>query len=255
MRLATWNLNSIRARHDRLLALLERHRPDVLCVQELKVDEAGFPWEAVRTAGYHACVHAQRTYNGVAILSRAPAEDVRVGLGDAAEDPQARLVSARIEGVRVLSAYFPNGEHPSSEKFAYKLSWMRRLREKLAREHRPDEPLALAGDFNVAPSDLDVRNAAKWAGSVLCHPEARAALVQLRDWGLIDSLRALQPELAVYSWWDYQQLGFPKNDGLRIDHIDVTAPLAARLVEIRVDRDERKGDKPSDHAPVIVELR
>jgi exodeoxyribonuclease-3 len=253
IKIATWNLNSIRARHDRLLALLERHRPDVLALQELKAEEEKFPHEAIRAAGYHAVIAGQKAYNGVAILSRREPEDVRRGLDDEVDDPQARLISARIDGIRVFSAYVPNGEVPSSPKFTYKLAWMDRLARKLEQQFRSDEPLALCGDFNVAPTDLDVKNVERWAGTVLCRPEVREKLARIRQFGLIDSLRALHPETpGLYSYWDYQVLAFPKNDGLRIDHVDVTAPLAARLREVVIDREERKGQKPSDHAPVIA---
>lgn len=254
IKIATWNVNSIRARHDRLLAVLARHQPDVLCLQELKLEEDKFPFEPLRDAGYHAACVGQKTYNGVAILSRTPLEDVRRGMGDGdANDDQARLISARVHGVRVYSAYFPNGGEPSSPKFAYKLAWMARLARKLRAEHAPDEPLALTGDFNVAPSDLDVKNPEKWADTVLCRPEVRRALEEIRGFGLVDSLRRLRPDApGLYSYWDYQMLGFPKNDGLRIDHVDVTEPLARRLSEVTIDREERKGKQPSDHAPVIA---
>jgi exodeoxyribonuclease III len=253
IKIIAWNVNSIRARRERLLALLERHAPDVLCLQELKLEEEKFPWEDVRAAGYHAVCVGQKTYNGVAILSREEPEDVRRGMGDAVDDPQARLISARVRGIRVFSAYFPNGSVPGSDKYAYKLAWMERLARKLREEHAPTEPLALCGDFNVAPTDLDVRNVEKWADTVLCTPEVRAALQRIRDFGLVDTLRRLRPDEGnLYSFWDYQMLGFPKNDGIRIDHIDVTAPLAARLLEASIDREERKGKQPSDHAPVIA---
>ncbi|AKF07012.1 Exodeoxyribonuclease III [Sandaracinus amylolyticus] len=253
IKIITWNVNSIRARHDRLLALLARHEPDVLCLQELKLEEAKFPWDEVRAAGYHAAVLGQKSYNGVAILSRTAPEDVRRGMGDGEEDGHARLISARLHGIRVYSAYFPNGGTPDSDKYAFKLAWMARLEKKLRTEHTPDEALALCGDFNVAPTDLDVKNVEKWADTVLCRPDARAALERIRGVGLIDSLRRLRPEEGnLYSYWDYQMLGFPKNDGLRIDHVDVTAPLAERLLEVRIDREERKGKQPSDHAPVIA---
>lgn len=219
------------------------------------MEDEKFPWESIRNAGYHAVCVGQKAYHGVAILSRSEPEDVRRGMGDGEDDPEARLISARIHGIRVFSAYFPNGSEPSSPKYAYKLRWMERLSQKLRREHSPSEEIALCGDFNVAPTDLDVRNVEAWAETVLCRPEVRAALAEIRGFGLIDSLRHLRPDEGnLYSYWDYQQLAFPKNDGIRIDHIDVTEPLAKRLVEVRIDRDERKGKLPSDHAPVIATL-
>src|SRR4051812_30835884 len=162
MKLAPWNLNSIRARHDRLLAWLAREQPDVLCLQELKTTDEGFAHDAVRAAGYHAAVEGQKTYNGVAILSRAPLEDVRHGLGDGVDDPQARLVAARVAGVRVLSVYVPNGQSVASEKYRYKLAWLERLRAHLAANYDPREPLALCGDLNVATDDRDVAHPAQW---------------------------------------------------------------------------------------------
>lgn len=253
IKIITWNLNSVRARHDRLLALLARHQPDVLCLQELKAEDEKFPRKEVEAAGYHAELAGQKTYNGVAILSREPAEDVRRGLDDGEDDPQARLISARVRGIRVFSAYFPNGDTPSSPKYTYKHAWMDRLARKLDQQFSPDEPLALCGDFNVAPSDLDVKNVSKWADTVLCRPDIREKLERIRAFGLVDTLRRVKPEVPnLYSFWDYTQLSFPKNDGLRIDHIDVTAPLAKRLIDVVIDREERKGEKPSDHAPVVA---
>jgi exodeoxyribonuclease-3 len=254
MKIATWNVNSIRARHERLLRWLERHAPDVLCLQELKVADSEFPFDALRAAGWQAAVHGQRTYNGVAILARTPPEDVRLGLGDDVDDPQARLVAARVQGVRVLSAYVPNGGDLGSEKWAYKLAWLGRLRAYLARHYRPDEPLALCGDFNVAPEARDVSDPVAWERTVLYHPEARAALAEVAAWGLVDAFRLQRDEPGLYSWWDYRMLAFPKNNGLRIDHVYVTAALAARASHASIDRDERKGQQPSDHAPVIVEF-
>ena len=252
MVIATWNVNSLKARLERALAWLERTQPDVVCLQELKLTGDQFPAEVLAAAGYHAAVHGQPTYNGVAILARTAPENVAVGLGDGEEDPQARLIAADVAGVRVISAYFPNGGEVGSDKWAYKLRWMERLKDHLARHYHPAQPLALCGDYNVAPADLDVARPDEWRDSVLCHPDARAALQALGDWGLVDTFRQVHPELRAYSWWDYRMLAFPKGNGLRIDHVYCTAALAARCTEAVIDRDERKGDKPSDHAPVRV---
>jgi exodeoxyribonuclease-3 len=189
VRIATWNVNSIRARFDRLTAWLARHSPDVLCLQELKVSDEAFPFEAIERVGYRAAVSGQKTYNGVAILAReAPSEVVR-GLSDDVEDAQARLIAATVQGVRVLSAYVPNGAEVGSDKWAYKLEWLRRLRAWLDRRFPRAEPLALGGDFNVAPEARDVCDPAAWEPSVLFHPEARAALEHVRAWGLVDAFR------------------------------------------------------------------
>jgi exodeoxyribonuclease-3 len=254
---ATWNVNSVRARLDRLVAFLERARPDVLCLQELKLEDAAFPHDAVRGAGYVAVTHGQKTYNGVAILAREEPRDVERGFGDEASpegaaDGQARFLTARVHGVRVSSAYFPNGGEVDSPKYPYKLAWMRRLRGWLDARVRPDEPYALCGDFNVAPDDRDCARPEAWRDGVLANDEVRAALEQIRAFGLVDCVRKHLPDGGVYTWWDYRQLAFPKNDGLRIDHVFATAPLAARSTGARVDRDERKGKQASDHAPVLV---
>jgi exodeoxyribonuclease-3 len=255
-RLATYNVNSVRARLERLLAWLGRERPDVVCLQELKVSDEDFPRLELEAAGYQCAVHGQRTYNGVAILSRSPLEDVAAGMGDAVEDPEARLVSARTGGLRVVSAYVPNGQVVGSEKWEYKLTWLQRLRRYLERTSRPDQSLVLCGDFNVAPEDRDVARPEEWEGTVLTHRDGRRALHALLDWGLTDAIRLHHPDgPGPYTWWDYQMLGFAKGNGLRIDHILLSRPLVGRCTDAYVARDERKGKKPSDHAPVVAVLR
>ncbi|HEX9053706.1 MAG TPA: exodeoxyribonuclease III [Gemmatimonadales bacterium] len=251
---ATYNVNSIRARLERVLAWLGRAECDVVCLQELKVADDEFPREAFEAAGWHCAVHGQRTYNGVAILSRSPLTGVSAGLGDGVADPEARLLVAHAAGVRIVSAYVPNGQTVGSAKWAYKLAWMARLRAWLERRASPDEPLVLAGDFNVAPEDRDVARPDEWRDSVLCHGEARAALRAIVDWGLVDTVRLHHHGDGPYTWWDYRMLGFPKNNGLRIDHVLVTEPLGRRCRNAYVVRDERKGKQPSDHAPVVTEL-
>jgi len=252
MRIATWNLNSVRAREARLLAWLARKQPDLLCLQELKAANEDFPSAAVEGLGYRTAVHGQRTYNGVAILSRFPLSEIEHGFRDGDDDTQARVISARVDAVRVVCAYFPNGGEIGSEKFAYKLRWMERLRGYLERRFEKDESAVLCGDFNVAPEDRDVARPAEWKESVLCHPEARAALARIAQLGLVDTFRKHHSEGGYYSWWDYRMLGFPKNNGLRIDHIFATEPLAVRCESAEIDRDERKGKQPSDHAPVLA---
>jgi exodeoxyribonuclease III len=255
VKIATWNVNSVRAREERLLRFLRARQPDALCLQELKVEDAAFPFDAVREAGYFAAVHGQRTYNGVAILAREEPRDVERGLADGGDDSQARLIAATVDGVRVLSAYFPNGGELGSDKWQFKLDWMRRLRAHLDRRYDPQQPLALCGDFNVAPEARDVCEPKAWEGTVLFHPDVRAALENVRGFGLQDALRIHRQEAGIYSWWDYRMLAFPKNRGLRIDHVFVTRPLAERCTGVVVDRDERKGKQPSDHAPVVAEFR
>lgn len=255
MKLATWNVNSIRARFPRFLDWLGRVQPDAVCLQELKVADEEFPFLELGGLGYHAVVHGQRTYNGVAIVSRLEALDVRLGLDGDPADEQARLISATVGGLRLLSAYFPNGQVVGSDKWAYKLDWIRRLRAHLAAAYQPTTPLALCGDFNVAPDDRDVARPDEWRESVLCHADARRALADLATWGLVDAIRLHHAGPGPYSWWDYRMLAFPKGNGLRIDHVFLTPPVAARCTNAWVDRNERKGKLPSDHAPVLIELR
>jgi exodeoxyribonuclease-3 len=259
MKIASWNVNSIRARRERLLRWLSAQQPDVLCLQEIKVTEADFPSAELLALGYHAAVSGQKTYNGVAVLARGEPAEVERGLGDGLEDPQARLLAARVpaprgEAVRVVSVYAPNGQEVGSDKWAYKLEWLRRLRAWLDRRARPSEPLVLCGDFNVAPEARDVHDPAAWEPTVLFHPEARAALEQVRAWGLADTLRLHRQEGGLYSWWDYRMLAFPKNQGLRIDLILASEPLARLCTAASIDRQERKGPQPSDHAPVVAEF-
>jgi exodeoxyribonuclease-3 len=254
LKIATWNVNSIAVRLDRLLAFLARESPDALCLQELKTTDEKFPFGPLQDAGYHATVYGQNTYNGVAVLTRRKPDAVARGFGDAAPDAEARFLSVRLGDVTVMSAYFPNGQAVGSDKYRYKLEWMQRLRAYLDRRHTPGELLALGGDFNVAPADIDVHDPAAWAGQVLCSDAERAALAAIRDFGLHDSFRRVHPEAVQYTWWDYRMLGFPKNRGLRIDHVYATPALVELCRVCRVDRDERKGEKPSDHAPLIAEF-
>ncbi|MCP3140591.1 exodeoxyribonuclease III [Pyxidicoccus xibeiensis] len=255
MKIVTWNVNSVRARQERVLDWLRTTQPDIVCLQELKCTDADFPTDAVREVGYHAAVHGQKTYNGVAILAKEEPQDVVRGLSDGVDDSHARLIAATVHGIRVVSAYAPNGQSVDSEQYHYKLQWYERLRRYLDTRHKPGEPLVLGGDWNVAPTDLDVYDPKEWEGQTLCTPRERDALERLRAFGLKDGFRALYPDVQKFSWWDYRMLAFPKNRGLRIDHLYVTEPLAARLKGSDVDREARKGKQPSDHAPVWIELR
>ena len=252
MKLVTWNVNSVRARLERLLAVLKRHEPDVVCLQELKGVEDVFPLDDVRAAGYRAAVYGQKAYNGVAILSRAEPENVVRGFADGQEDESARLIAADIGKTRIITAYVPNGQSVGSEKWADRLDWMQRLLKYLEANCSPEQDLVLCGDLNVAVDDADAANPDQWAKSVLCHAEGRTALEAIRDWGFVDVFKRLNPDGGVYSWWDYRHLGFPNNDGLRIDHVYATESLAANATTAEVDRAERKGKGASDHAPVIV---
>jgi exodeoxyribonuclease-3 len=252
MKTATWNVNSIRSRLERVLAWLEQSDVDILCLQELKTEEDKFPRADFDALGYHAAVFGQKTYNGVAIISKLEPANIRTGFGSGDSDVQSRLISAEIGGITVVCCYFPNGSVVGSEKWEYKLSWMSRLLNLLESDHSPADNLMLCGDTNIAIDDRDVENPDAWADSVLCHPEGRKALQSILSWGLRDVFREFHPEGHVYTWWDYRRLAFPRNDGLRIDHIFATNSLADRCIETTVDRDQRKGNKPSDHAPVTA---
>jgi exodeoxyribonuclease-3 len=254
VKLATWNVNSIRARLDRVVAWLDQHRPDVLCMQETKVEDEAFPADALRARGYEIAFHGQRTYNGVAILSRTPLADVTRGFDDGDEDAQARMISATTAGIRVTSVYVPNGEQVGSDKFRYKLGWMERLRTWAGAHMPASSPAILCGDFNVAPAPIDVHDPVAWDGHVLFSIDERAALRRIVETGLVDIVRTQHPTEPMFTWWDYRMLAFPKGRGLRIDHLLATPTLAARAVGSGVDRESRKGKQPSDHAAVWVEL-
>jgi exodeoxyribonuclease-3 len=255
MKLATWNVNSVRARLERLLAWLDRHQPDVLCLQEIKCQDEQFPYDEIVRAGYHAAIYGQKTYNGVAILSRSKPADVRRGYDDDADNAFARLISADVGGTRVICVYVPNGSDMQSESYSYKLAWLTRLREMLERDFTPTQPLVICGDSNVIRYDDDAADMAAWTGTGLGCEEVRAGLQNVIDWGLTDVFREKHPEGGIFSWWDYRQLGFQRNHGLRLDHILTTAGLAGRCTSAEIDREERKGPKTSDHAPVIAEFQ
>lgn len=252
MRIITWNVNSIRVRIDQVGDVLRRHEPDVLCLQELKLPESEFPYAELEAEGYRACVAAQPTYNGVAILARDPLEDTVTGFSDGEdEDPQQRIVRATVKGVRIVGLYVPNGESVDSEKYEYKLAWFDRLRRMFDTQEDPGRPTAVVGDFNVAPADLDVYNPRRFEGKVLCSDPERGAFRNLLDWGLTDCLRERYPDDSVYTWWDYRFRMFEKKKGLRIDHILATPSLAKTCEDVRVDLETRGAGRPSDHAPVI----
>jgi exodeoxyribonuclease-3 len=253
--LATWNVNSIRTRLPRLLDWLARRQPDIVCLQETKVEDEAFPVAELARLGYQVLASGQRTYNGVAILARVePAEPVR-SFEDGIDDPQRRVLVATVAGVRVVNLYAPNGGEVGSDKYAYKLDWYRRLDAFLAARLDPATPVVLCGDLNVAPEDRDVWDPARWQGQTLCSAPERDAFRRLQAWGLRDALRLLHPDTpGLYTWWDYREGAFHRGWGLRIDHVLVTAPLAARCQAVEIDRQERKGARPSDHAPVVATL-
>lgn len=252
MRIATWNVNSLRVRLGHLLDWLKMARPDVVCLQEIKMQTDDFPFDAIGEAGYEAAVYGQKTYNGVAILSKLPIEEVVQGF--AGEEGQSRLIEAVIEGVHVISAYCPNGESPRSDKFQYKKRFYAALRAHLDGLGKSSLPLAICGDFNIAPQAQDVwdpKEAAKQCGF---HPDELAWLAHLTAWGLHDSLRLVDDKGGQYSWWDYRTGGFRKNQGMRIDQVWVSDGLKNKVKKAWIDTEPRGWDKPSDHTPVLAEI-
>jgi len=254
-KVVTWNVNSVTMRKDRLLAFLERERPDALCLQELKGIEEKFPFSELEATGYHASVYGQKAYNGVAVLSLKKPLEIRKNFGAADDDEAARFIAVKLPNdVWVMSAYCPNGQAPGSEKFGYKLDWFSRLRKYLDRNHRLTDKIALVGDFNVAPEDLDVYDPVALKDHIHTTKAERSSLKQVIGFGFYDTFRLHHKEAGLYSWWDYRQNSFVQNLGLRIDMIYATPPLAEFCSASRIDRGEREGDKPSDHAPVIAEF-
>ena len=253
MKLATWNVNSIKVRLPQLLAWLEAARPDVLCLQELKTEEPSFPRAALEAAGYGSAAYGQKTYNGVAILARAPLADVVTGIPGFA-DEQRRVIAATVAGTRVVCVYCPNGQAVGSDKYDYKLRWFAALRGYLEAELESHPRLAVAGDFNVAPEDRDVHDPKAWEGQVHVSAPERAAWHALLALGLVDSFRLFEQPEKIYSWWDYRMMGFRRNAGLRIDHILLSAELARSCTAATIDKQPRKLERPSDHAPALAEL-
>jgi exodeoxyribonuclease-3 len=253
--IATWNVNSINARLPNVLEWLRVAKPDVVLLQEIKCQDAAFPREAVEDIGYNVATHGQKSYNGVAILSRRPLEEVTPGLVGDEADEQARYLEATVDGVRVASIYLPNGNPIGTEKFAYKLAWMERLRARAAALLESAEPLVLGGDYNVIPEPIDCHDPKAWEEDALFRPESRRALRALLHLGLTDAFRALHPDQArAYSFWDYQRGSFQLDHGIRIDHLLLSPAAADRLVGCTIDKEPRRKPKASDHTPVIVTL-
>ena len=253
MKIAAWNVNSLKVRLPHLLDWLAEATPDVLCLQELKLEDHNFPRGEIEAAGYHVAFAGQKTYNGVALLARQPIDEVVVG-NPHFPDEQKRLISGTVGDLRVVCAYMPNGQEVGCDKYDYKLRWLAALADWLDGELQRYPRLALAGDYNIAPDDRDVHDPARWAGQILCSEPERAAFRRLLDLGLADSFRLFEQPEKTFSWWDYRMLGFQKNLGLRIDHILLSRPLAEKCSAAGVDRGPRKRERPSDHAPVWATL-
>lgn len=254
MKVATWNVNSITARLPHVLRWMDGTQPDVLCLQETKCVDERFPRAPFVERGYAVETFGERAYNGVAILSRAPCSNVRRGFPEEGLNGNARLIAATVNGVRVINVYVPNGQAVGSAKYRFKLEWLRRLRTFLDEHHRPSDELLLCGDFNVAPEERDVHDPVLWRGRLLFSDEERRALEHVRAWGLIDAFRLHVQDGGHFTWWDYRAGAFRRNAGLRIDHIWVSPPLAARCIAAWIDREPRRWERPSDHAPVVAQF-
>ncbi len=258
MKITTWNMNGVKARLETAVAYLKQEAPDVICLQEIKSVDEGFPREAFEDLGYNVETHGQKGFNGVALLSKLPLEDVRRGLPGDDADLQARWIEALVPAgpamIRVASLYLPNGNPLGTEKFTYKLAWMQRLMAHTRDLLADETPLVLAGDFNVIPELADAKRPDAWLNDALFQPESRAAFRALGHLGLTDAVRACHPGPGVYTFWDYQAGAFQKDDGIRIDHLMLSARAADGLRSSGIDRFTRASEKPSDHVPVWVEL-
>jgi exodeoxyribonuclease III len=258
LRIATWNVNSVRQRLAPLLAFLKESAPDVLCLQELKCEESAFPRMEVEDAGYNVVLHGQKTFNGVAILSKHPIDESRIGLPDFDHEGQSRYIEAVIShgggALRVASIYAPNGNPPDTSKYAYKLAFMEALTRHAAALLRLEEATALAGDYNIIPETADVHDPAAWAGDALFLPQSRAAWRRLLNLGYADALRAVTDEAGLYTFWDYQAGAWQKNKGIRIDHLLLSPQAADRLAGVEIAKTMRAGDKPSDHVAIYADL-
>jgi exodeoxyribonuclease III len=255
MKLATWNVNSIGARLPLVLKWLGAAQPDVLCLQETKCTDDKFPAETFAELGYQSAVYGQRTYNGVAILSRSRIERVGRGFPDDDETAHARLLAATTAGVRVVNVYIPNGAFVGSDKYFFKLDWMRRLRAFFDEGYQKREPVLVCGDFNVAPEERDVHDPRQWKGKILFSRREREALSEIKEWGFEDVFRLHTEEGGHFSWWDYRAGSFRRNAGLRIDHIWTSEALAARCSASWIDKEPRGWERPSDHTPVLAEFK
>ena len=253
MRLATWNVNSLKVRLPHVLDWLASADCDVLCLQETKLTDDKFPAASLENAGYQACFSGQKTYNGVAILSRLPLHDVERDIPGYA-DAQKRVIAATVGGVRIVCAYIPNGQSLDSDKYRYKLEWLDALQTYMRALTGAHAQVALLGDYNLAPEDRDVHDPAVWKDQVLVSPAERAHFQQLLKQGFTDCFRKFEQPLKAYSWWDYRMLGFRRNAGLRIDHILASSALAAACGACVIDKEPRRREQPSDHTPVVADF-
>lgn len=254
MRIASWNINSIKARIDTATSWLKEAAPDVVCLQEIKCEDSAFPREPIEALGYNVAVHGQKTYNGVAILSRLPFDETIPRLPGDETDLQARYLEAVIGGIRIASIYLPNGNPPDTDKYTYKLAWMDRLAAHAHRLLAYEEPLVLFGDYNVIPAAIDAAHPEAWTGDALFLPQTRKKFQIIQNLGFVDAVRARTNAPGVYTFWDYQAGAWQKNNGIRIDHALLSPQAADRLRSVRIDKHVRGWEKPSDHVPVVLEM-
>ncbi len=253
MKIATWNVNSMNVREPHVLEWLQSSDPDVLVLQEIKQVTEKFPTDALRAIGYHSIASGQKTYNGVAVISKTPATDLATDFPDL-DDPQRRILASTIGDIRVIDLYIPNGSEVGSDKYEYKLGWLASLGRFLEAEMRKHEKLVVLGDFNIAPADEDVHDPEAWGEGILCSPAERKALCNLIDLGLTDVFRKFDHPLKTFSWWDYRAAGFRRNAGLRIDLILASDAMSERCTASYIDKEPRAWERPSDHTPVVAEF-
>jgi exodeoxyribonuclease-3 len=254
MKIATWNVNSINIRLEQVLSWLEKHKPDALCLQETKCTDDKFPVDVFLEAGYNSTFLGQKSYNGVAILSPSEIVDVQMNFPDDDADAPKRLIAATINGVRIVNTYIPNGTELWTDKFTFKLDWLQRLRRFFDETCDKNSDVLLCGDFNVAPDERDVWNVGFWEGKLHFSKPERAAIHHVKQWGFVDVFRQLNGDEKLYSWWNYREGAFFKNQGLRIDHIWTSKSLAEKCTACWIDRKPRGAERPSDHAPVVAEF-
>ncbi len=254
MKIATWNVNSINVRMEHLLDWLKTTETDVICLQETKSVDATFPHEPITDAGYHVEFMGEKSYNGVAIISKYEIEDVQKNFPDDPEDAPKRLIAATINGIRIVNTYIPNGTELWTDKFTFKLDWLQRLRRYFDETCDLNGDVLLCGDFNVAPEELDVWNVKAWEGKLHFSKPERAAIHHVKQWGFVDVFREKNGDLQEFSWWNYRQGAYPRNHGLRIDHIWTSEALAKKCVGCWIDRAPRELERPSDHTPVVAEF-
>ena len=253
MKIATWNVNSMNVRQPHVIEWLQTHQPDVLVLQEIKQLTEKFPVDDLQAIGYHSIASGQKTYNGVAVISKTPATDPVTDFPDL-DDPQRRILASTVGGVRIVDLYIPNGSEVGSEKYEYKLGWLASLQRFLETELKAHEKLVVLGDFNIAPADEDVHDPEKWGEAILCSPQERKALRDVIDLGLTDVFRKFEHPEKTFSWWDYRAAGFRRNAGLRIDLILSSDAMTKHCSSCYVDKEPRAWERPSDHAPVVAEF-